>query len=404
MATLLYSIMTQIPNHIKLLIEKVLAGTATVTEQCQVNDWYRQFSDDEVTIESIRLQTEQQVNNRIKQRLSLTIDTSTFTEKSQKNRKIFRLAAAAAVIAILGFGTYFIAFKNTAQQKVIVLKAAPAAQQPQDLVPGGNKAVLTLANGATIILDSAANGLLTQQGNMQVKKLSNGLLAYVINGKEITENDEAFYNTISTPRGGQYQVTLSDGSKVWLNAASSIRFPVMFTGNERKVQVTGEVYMEIAKNAAKPFKVITNNCTVEVLGTHFNINAYDDEAAVKTTLLEGRVKVYSKQDKAEARTISPGQQVTINSAGRLAVKNNADIEEAVAWKNGLFYFSGADIKTILRQISRWYDADVEFRGTGGLQFTGQLTRNENVSKVFEKLALTGEVSFTIEGKKIIVTQ
>jgi ferric-dicitrate binding protein FerR (iron transport regulator) len=230
-------------------------------------------------------------------------------------------------------------------------------------------------------------------------------LTYTIAGLQVTEKDAAFYNTITTPRGGQYQVTLSDGTKVWLNAASSIRFPVLFTGNERKVEITGEAYFEVAKNVSKPFKVKTISSEVEVLGTHFNVNAYDDEAVAKTTLLEGLVKVSVPQTggKLAARFLQPGQQSGITKDGRISVLNNADTEEAVAWKNGRFQFRSADLKSILRQISRWYDVDVVYKGNVDLHFTGQLTRDDYVSKVFDKLALTGEVHFKIEGKKIIVS-
>jgi ferric-dicitrate binding protein FerR (iron transport regulator) len=195
---------------------------------------------------------------------------------------------------------------------------------------------------------------------------------------------------------------LADGTQVWLNAASSIRFPVVFTGAERKVEITGEVYFEVSKNAAIPFKVKTAASEVVVLGTHFNVNAYDDEAAVKTTLLEGSVKIIAAGQ--PIKYLQPGQQSAINKQGTITVLNNADIEEALAWKNGRFQFNSADLKSILRQISRWYDVDVVYKGNVNLHFTGQLTRNDNVSKVFEELVLTGEVHFKIEGKKIIVTE
>jgi ferric-dicitrate binding protein FerR (iron transport regulator) len=237
-----------------------------------------------------------------------------------------------------------------------------------------------------------------------VQKLNNGLLVYVINGRQVSENDEAFYNKITTPRGGQYQVTFSDGTKVWLNAASSIRFPVVFTGKYRKVEITGEAYFEVAKNKAMPFKVKANNSEIEVLGTHFNVSAYNDEAEIKATLLEGKVKVSAlDSDNKLPAVLEPGEQAAINKEGKIDIKNNADTEEVMAWMNGYFQFKSADLKTILRQIARWYDVDIEYKGNANMLFTGQLTRNENVSKVLSKLALTGEVHFKIEGKRIIVS-
>jgi ferric-dicitrate binding protein FerR (iron transport regulator) len=301
-------------------------------------------------------------------------------------------------------GFYFIFNNKTPKHNIARIQPA-GTNLKEDITPGGNKAVLTLVDGSTIILDSASNGILSQQGNVKVQKLESGLLAYTINGSPVTENEEAFFNTISTPRGGQYQVTLADGTKVWLNAASSIRFPVVFTGAERKVEITGEAYFEVAKNAAMPFKVKAAGSEVEVLGTHFNVNAYYDEAAVKTTLLEGLVKVSGPASTAgqSPRFLQPGQQSAVNREGKISILNNADTEEAVAWKDGRFQFKSADLKSILRQIARWYDVEVEYKGNANLHFTGQLTRNDNVSKVFEKLALTGEVHFRIEGKKIIVS-
>lgn len=392
----------QIPENILQLIEKYQAGTASADEKRLLNEWYYAYNDETSEIEPDYELTEPELEARIKQRILVTIRQENRIEKPVVRRK-WRFAAAAAIIFALIAGTYFlIVRKPPNQESTIAEKGKPS---PNDIVPGGDKAVLTLVDGSQIILDSTSNGLITSQGNVQVKKLNNGQLAYIINGTEVTENDAAFYNTISTPRGGQYQVTLADGSKVWLNAASSIRFPVLFTGKERNVEITGEAYLEVAKNREKPFKVKAGKSEIEVLGTHFNVNAYDDEPAIRTTLLEGLVKVTSKGS-VSAQTpvfLQPGQQSGINKEGRISVVKNPDVEEVLAWKNGRFQFNSADLKTILRQISRWYDVDVIYKGNANLHFTGQLTRNDNVSKVFEKLAMTGEVHFKIEGRKIIVT-
>jgi ferric-dicitrate binding protein FerR (iron transport regulator) len=198
---------------------------------------------------------------------------------------------------------------------------------------------------------------------------------------------------------------LADGTKVWLNAASSVRFPVAFTGKERKVEITGEAYFEVAKDKTKPFRVKANSSEIEVLGTHFNVNAYDDEASIKTTLLEGKVKISVPVSgrKSSYKSLFPGEQAEISKDGKIKVKGHADTEEAVAWMNGHFQFKSADIKTVLRQIARWYDVEIEYRGNIDLHFTGQLTRNENVSKVLNELMLTGEVHFKIDGRKIIVS-
>ncbi|HQW45168.1 MAG TPA: FecR domain-containing protein, partial [Chitinophagaceae bacterium] len=277
--------------------------------------------------------------------------------------------------------------------KTPIVKTTP---EKNDVAPGGNKAILTLADGSTIILDNAANGSLTEQGNTKVIKLDDGQLAYNTLNEKPTE---IVYNTISTPRGGQYQLTLADGTKVWLNAASTLRFPATFSGNERKVELTGEGYFEVAKNAAMPFKVSVNNMTVEVLGTHFNINSYSDEASIKTTLLEGAVKVTNGD---AVQMLSPSNQAQLTADGEIRLNRNVDIEDVVAWKNGIFNFSGTAIENIMRQISRWYDLDVSYEGAISKEtFSGVVSRNSNLSQVLKIMEQAG-VKFKIEGKKIIV--
>jgi transmembrane sensor len=386
------------PGNLAELIAKYQAGTATPQELQLLNEWYHSFDDSEAEIVSQDPLNEETLSQNIHQRLTETIGAAN-TNRGKSKKIIWRIAAAFLLL-FLGTASYslFFATKEPAPPATIAVKPAPVT----DIQPGGNKALLTLADNTTIVLDSAANGLISTQGSMKVEKLQNGLLSYTINGRQVTESDEAFYNTITTPRGGQYKVTLSDGTKVWLNAASSIRFPVAFTGNTRRVEVTGETYFEVAPNEKMPFVVKAPNEEIEVLGTHFNVNAYDDEPALRTTLLEGKVKISSAT--GSTQFLSPGQQSVLNKNGKINVVDNADTEEAVAWINGRFQFKSADLRTMLRQIGRWYDVDVEYRGDVDLHFTGQLTRNENVSRVFEKLELTGEVHFSIEGRKIIVTR
>ena len=300
------------------------------------------------------------------------------------------------------FQLAFYFLNNNKSSRVLVAKATTAQpKKNNEIVPGGNKATLTLANGSVITLDSASNGILTQQGNIKIHKLSNGLVAYDVSNQNMVQKGKVDYNTISTPRGGEYQVTLSDGTKVWLNAASSIRFPVIFAGKERKVVITGEAYFEVAKNKEMPFKVEANSSEVEVYGTHFNVNAYDDEAAIKTTLLEGKVKVSVPGQSPEF--LMPGQQADVNKQGNIKILDHVDTDLAVAWMHGYFQFKSADLQSILRQISRWYDVDIVYEGNVNLHFTGQLSKHLDVTKVFKTLSLTNEVHFTIKDKKIIVT-
>jgi transmembrane sensor len=213
------------------------------------------------------------------------------------------------------------------------------------------------------------------------------------------KSSEVVYNTISTPRGGQYQLMLADGSKVWLNAASSLRFPASFVGKERKVELLGEAYFEVAKNAKMPFKVKVNGMEVEVLGTHFNINSYENESTIRTTLLEGSVKINKNNSSS---LLKPGQQAQMNKAGEIKIINDADVEEAIAWKEGKFQFDRADIHDIMRQLTRWYDVDVEYKGTVSSHFGGTISRDVNLSQVLNMLHLTGEVKFQVEDRKVVV--
>ncbi len=282
--------------------------------------------------------------------------------------------------------------------------AEPAAVHPapqQDRAPGGNVATLTLANGQRITLDSAHNGQLTQQGNTQITKLKDGRLAY-----KVVDQDPAISgtNTLSTPRGGQYRLTLPDGSEVWLNAASSITYPTAFAGPERKVSVSGEAYFEIAPDAHHPFMVAVQSArsteTIQVLGTSFNVNAYGDEESLATTLLSGSVRLVSGDNRM---LLKPGEQGLLQADGKMRLDPNANVEEVVAWKNGLFHFENADINEVMRQIARWYDVEVVMDGKmpSTEKFDGEISRSSNLTEVLKILQLSN-IHFSIEGKKVTV--
>lgn len=318
------------------------------------------------------------------------------------NKRIInkRVAYAAAAIIIL-----FVA--STAILKLVDKKSidqVATAIEVQDIQPGGDKATLTLADGKVILLDSAANGILTKQGNAQVVKLNNGQLVYNTSG----ESAKSLYNKVSTPRGGQYSLVLADGTRVWLNAESSLRFPAAFTGNERRVELIGEAYFEVEKNASMPFKVmIQGKGEIEVLGTRFNVNSYSDESSVKTTLLEGKVKITPVEgnvvNKKFATYLSPDHQATISSNGEVSVEAVTNADNIIAWKNGKFNFGeGADITDIMRQVSRWYDVDVEYQGAVNARIGGVISRDVSVSKVLDMLEMTGALKFEIQGRKVIV--
>lgn len=294
---------------------------------------------------------------------------------------------AAAAIAVLALGAWM--FLSRKQEPAVIVQ-----QQANDALPGTSKAVLTLADGTTIPLDSGGNQLISQQG--AAIRQTGGLLEY----QPQQAGAQPVYNILKTPRGGQFRIVLPDGSAVWLNAESSLRFPVAFTGAERRVEMTGEAYFEVRSDAAKPFRVqVTPQTEVAVLGTHFNINAYTNEPGISTTLLEGAVQVTAGSG---SRRLSPGQQATVNSVGQIIVLQNADTEEATGWKNEIFYFRDADIQSVMRQLERWYDVEVEYRGrVPSRRFQGEIQRNLKLSDVLEGLRSTG-IGFSIEGKKIIV--
>ena len=317
------------------------------------------------------------------------------------NNKFWWGVAAAAMLLYANF------FFNHPKADPVATK--PATTPVHDRTPGGNIAVLTLSDGSAIALDSAKNGIVAQQGNVKISKLSNGQLAY--NGLD-EKPTAVLYNTLTTPRGGQYKLVLPDGSIAWLNAASSIRYPTAFSGKERVVSITGEAYFEIAKNPSLPFKVNLpypsggrpeggggEATQIEVLGTNFNVNTYPDENVQKATLLEGSIRLLSK---SAAHKLEPGQQAQVQKNGQLSVLNNANTEEAVAWKNGRFHFENADIETVMRQIARWYDVEIVFQGKIPTEkFEGEIPRNSNMSEVFKILELSN-VHFKVDDKKVTV--
>ncbi len=304
-----------------------------------------------------------------------------------------KIAVAASIIGVLLLSGFWLF--NRSGENSFVQGKVNSKRFKNDVSPGGNKATLTLADGSTIVLDEAQNGELAQQGNSKIIKLD-GKLSY----DPLNKNPkEVVYNTISTPNGGQYQLELADGSLVWLNATSSIHFPTTFVGKERRIEITGEAYFEIAKNRDMPFVVAVNGAEVEVLGTHFNINAYNDEDNVRTTLLEGSIKFVSGD---HSNILRPGQQSQLAKNGAINVANDVNVDEVVAWKNGLFAFENASIEKVMRQFSRWYDVEIEYRGKTDDLFIAEMRRNIKLSDALRALELTGRVKFDIDGKKIIV--
>lgn len=312
-------------------------------------------------------------------------------------RRVVQVFAVAASLVIILFSvTYFLLKKSpTPHRAGIVASTKPPVNR---IVPGSQRAELILEDGSTVNLDSAENGNIAFQGSVNVKNI-NGRIEYVP-GKHKQPQLSAKFNTLRTPKGGFYQLTLSDGTKLWLNAASSLRYPVAFDGKERVVELKGEGYFEVAKDAARPFRVLVNDMSVEVKGTHFNVMAYENETAVKTTLLEGSVSVTGAGHSA---LLNPGQQAELSSHNQLKVISDVNLDQVIAWKNGYFHFDRAGLEVLMRQIERWYDVDVQY--VGKIQqrsFGGKISRSSNIRDVLKILELS-KVSFRIENKNIIVS-
>ncbi len=300
--------------------------------------------------------------------------------------QIARWAAAAAMLfCIVGLAYFF-------NQKKITSPNAIA--NTTDIAPGHNGALLTLANGNKIMLDTAKDGLITVQNGIKIIK-QNGMIKYE------GATTEPVYNTASTDRGRQYQITLADGTKVWLNAESSIRYPLAFNGKERIVEITGEAYFEVVHNAKQPFKVKTSNQIIQDIGTGFNVNAYPDEASINTTLLEGAINV-SVNNKNQLLT--PGQQAQVNvTTADIKLVKNVDVEQAVAWKNGAFSFTDANLSTVMRQMARWYNVEVKYTGAvPEKEFSGEIGRDLTLDQVL-KILTKNKVKYQIEGKQITIT-
>lgn len=318
---------------------------------------------------------------------------------------VWKWAGVAAAACLLLIAGYWLLQPAPPKEVKTVVQQQTA---PPDLLPGKkNKAVLVLADNTQIELDSTGAGILSLQGNARIRKGEDGQIIYE-NANAQHATTEPVYNILDIPVGGEYQLVLADGSKVWLNAASRLKFPVNFSGNTREVELTGEAYFEIAKNKSKPFKVHVNNATVDVLGTHFNVNAYDNESRQAVTLLEGSVKV-SAAGSRQSAVLKPGQQAALTHDSRLTV-HDVDPEEAVAWKNGYFMFVDEDIKSIMKKLSRWYGFTAEYQAdVYNERFGAVISKYKNISEVLNMFQTTGTIRFKIipgdisgKGRKIIV--
>ncbi|GAA4305358.1 FecR family protein [Compostibacter hankyongensis] len=382
------------------ILHKYRRSKATEKECRFIETYYALFDGEPGTEDDLTREEREELKQRIKNQVWENIYNH---EASQaKERKLFVRPAriAAAVLMLLAAGVFCYLMTRRAPGHKNALAKRETGRYENNVSPGGHKAVLTLSNGQQVTLGNSSAGVLAKQGGVIIRKQDSGELVYH-NASGEAATGQVYYNTITTPQGGEYKIVLSDGTKVWLNARTVLLYPTAFTGNVRRITLSGEAYFEVAQEEHTPFIVEAGHTKIQVLGTHFNVNAYEDEGAVRTTLSEGAVRVSAGK---ESRLLKPGEQASLNNrTGRLKVKP-ADVDRALAWKNGLFYFNNTDIQTILREVARWYDVEIVYQAKDleGKRFSGVMSRYAEVSALLERLELTGTVHFKVEGRTIIV--
>ena len=371
------------------LYEKHLNGTATVEELDELLKYQDEFEMYIVSKDDNPADYEES-----KHRILAKLEDSTGHSKVKRIMpKTWWRPAAAAVFLLVAFGLYFLKKQTPIENNNNLVAAA------HNIKPGTNKATLTLANGKTLVLTDALIGQLANEAGVKINKTKDGQIVYAA-ASENTSGLAVRYNILSTKRSEQFQVILPDGSHVWLDAESSLKYPVTFQGNQRVVELTGQGYFEVSHNAAMPFIVKTNRTDVQVLGTHFNVAAYDDDANAKTTLLEGSVRIRSN---GAAALLKPGEQAVLDNNGHLTVNNSVDVNREVAWKNGLFDFKKAGIEEIMAKATRWYDIDVKYEGkVPPTKLTGRISRNVDISGLLGILQFEG-IKLRVEGKSVIVS-
>jgi transmembrane sensor len=373
-------------------IDHYVKGEATTHQKQLVNNWYHSFSDELVEVSGTEKYLFNQVENALRARLSASTGVNMKAPIGGLKSNIYtlsRIAAAAVILNFLSIGTYFIFHKKQASTQIV---------KYYDVAPGGNKARLSLASGKKIIINNQANGLIASQANVKINKHGSGDLKY--QNVRVNKNNVILFDTLTTPNGGIAHVVLADGTAIWLNAATSVRYPENFPGNERKVELlSGEAYFEVAHDPTKPFSVSANGQTVKVLGTHFNINTYKDDGLVRTTLLQGTIRLTNGQSSG---LLKPGEQAVTSGAHSKINIINADTEDVMAWRNGRFKFDNASLNMVLYQLERWYGVSVEINGAvPDARFSGGTYMNKNLSEVLKVLDLNG-IHCRIEGRKIIV--
>jgi len=371
-------------EELDILVKKYLDNTCSPQERAALESWYNKET------ELSEVHEDSGDYRKLESAIWKSLEKDTLPPR-RINWPVIS-GAAAAVLLLLCSVLYF----HNPQQAIQSVKQED--QTASRILPGGNKAELLLADGSIVPLSDAKTGLLVKQGEVAISKPEEGRISYQASAAQ-TEEDISF-NTLKTPKGGQYQIDLPDGTRVWLNSASSLKFPTAFSDAERRVEVSGEVYFEVAVNKKKPFKVSSAGQTVVVLGTHFNVNAYPEERMIRTSLLEGSVKVISER---KSVTIKPGQQTVFDTQTQETTVQNMDADAVLAWQKGYFQFNNEDIRSIMRKLSRWYDIEVEYSDKFiDQRFNGSVSRFEEAAKVLRMLEYTGTVHFKTKGRRVTV--
>lgn len=377
----------------KELLRKYRLGILTEEEKAILESWYLhqlQHSTDSTLSEEELKEDFSKLSEKVLENIK--------PNKKKDIHKYIKLSIAAASILIISF---VVALYSNRDSDVLTDKDKLSSLEENKIVPGSKKAILTLGNNTQVVLDEGLDGRISDQGGIQIKKTEDGKVLYTVVEGTQTNSTEIVYNSISTPSGGEYEIQLADGTKVWLNALSSIRFPTKFQGNSRQVEVTGEVFFDVSHNAKMPFQVVTGRQLVEVLGTQFNINAYEKE--IKTSLLEGSVRV-SSTGSNKHRILKPGDQSILFSSSSMDVKQ-VDMEQVLAWKNGYFIFDNDDFEGVMNQIERWYDVTVDYSDpVQNIKLGGAIARKRNLQDVLSLLELSANVKFKLEGRKVIVSK
>lgn len=371
-------------KDIRQLLKKYRRGQLTSEEKRWLEDWYLNWKPEKFDISTEEVES---IKHEIWQAI----------EPGRKGVGFRRWYVAASILICLLGGYYWLNFKqyDKPAQQITYSKNTPVA-------PGRDRAILTLSNGKSIVLDNVKSGKVAEDASSTIDKNADGHLSYSSSSDTEASEGGSVLNTLATPRGGQYHLVLSDGTRVWLNAASSITFPVQFANNDRVVTVTGEAYFEVSHRDRQPFKVLTATQEIKVFGTHFNVNSYADDKTNNTVLISGSVQVKSLQS-GQHCLLKPGQQASTSRKDGQLTTAQANVENAVSWKNGYFIFDNQQIKDIMRIMSRWYDVDVSYEGQTTVEhFGGSFSRNLTMNEILNNLQQIGNLDFEVNGNHVVI--